>query len=93
MFDERGVELSAQLAEGGLVAAPPGVVSRLIDELLGNALSYAAGRVHVDLRREGRSAVLSVAADGPGVPPAGREASFRAFTRAAPGRQRPSSPR
>ena len=81
MFDERGVELSAQLAEGVLVAAPPGVVSRLIDELLGNALSYAAGRVHVDLRREGRSAVLSVADDGPGVPPAEREAIFDRFTR------------
>lgn len=83
MFDERGVELSAQLAEGVLVAAPPGVVSRLIDELLGNALSYAAGRVHVDLRREGRSAVLSVADDGPGVPPAEREAIFDRFTRGA----------
>jgi signal transduction histidine kinase len=88
MFAEGGVELSVELDPQTNVAAPAGVLARVIDELLGNALQYARTRVHVELRRVGRSAELSVADDGPGVPESERETIFDRFSRgsnAAPG--------
>ena len=72
---------TSSLAPGVLVTAPTGVVSRVIDELLGNALQYARTRVHVDLRVMDRMAVLAVSDDGPGLPAAEREAVFDRFTR------------
>jgi two-component system sensor histidine kinase TctE len=56
-------------------------VARIVDELLGNALQYARTRVHVDLRRDGDEALLSVSDDGPGVPESEREAIFERFRR------------
>ena len=88
MFAERGVELTDVLDPHVSVAAPTGVLARVIDELLGNALQYAKARVHVELRRSGRSAELSVADDGPGVPAEERELVFDRFSRgkgSAPG--------
>jgi signal transduction histidine kinase len=81
MFVEAGVELTASLEPGVLVTAPTGVMARVVDELLGNALQYAKTRVHVDLRAIDRTAVLSVSDDGPGVPADEREAVFDRFTR------------
>lgn len=81
MFVEAGVELTSSLAPGVLVTAPTGVMARVVDELLGNALQYAKARVHVDLRAVDRTAVLSVSDDGPGVPAGEREAVFDRFTR------------
>jgi signal transduction histidine kinase len=81
MFEERGVELTSALADGLFVAAPTGVIARIVDELLGNALQYAHARVHVELSAAERVAVLSVSDDGPGVPAAEREAVFQRFTR------------
>lgn len=81
MFVEAGVELTSSLAPGVLVTAPAGVVSRVVDELLGNALQYARTRVHVDLRVVDRAAVLAVSDDGPGLPAAERESVFDRFTR------------
>jgi signal transduction histidine kinase len=83
MFSEGGVELTSALDPHTSVAAPAGVLARVIDELLGNALQYARSRVHVELRRSGRSAELSVADDGPGVPEAERERIFDRFSRGA----------
>ncbi len=81
MFDERGIALTSDLEPGLLVRAPSGVVARVIDELLGNALDYAEARVDVSARRSGGSIVLTVADDGPGIPVAEREAVFDRFTR------------
>ncbi len=81
MFAERNVELTSSLDENVLVQAPSGMLARVVDELLGNALQYAKARVHVDLRQAGREALLSVADDGPGVPRHEREAIFDRFTR------------
>ena len=83
MFGESEVELTSSLMPGVLVTAPTGVVARVIDELLGNALQYARTRVHVDLRAVDRMAVLSVSDDGPGVPVDERDAVFERFTRGA----------
>lgn len=81
MFDEKGVALTADVDDGVFVAAPSGVVARVVDELLGNALQYAKERVHVTLTRSAREGTLSVADDGPGVPRAERDAVFQRFTR------------
>ena len=81
MFAESGLALDASLAAGIHVAAPAGVLARVIDELLGNARQYARSRVHVDLVVSDRMADLTVADDGPGIPVAEREAVFQRFTR------------
>ncbi len=83
MFDERGIDLNSDLADGVFVAAPAGVIARLIDELLGNALQYARTRVTVELRAVDGQAELAVSDDGPGLPVAEREAVFDRFTRGA----------
>jgi len=81
LFEEKEIELTSAIDDGVYIAAPTGVVARIIDELLGNALQYAKGCVHVTVRQAQREAVLSVADDGPGVPRAEREAVFQRFTR------------
>ena len=81
MFDERGIELTSSLAPDVFVSAPPGVIARVVDELLGNALQYAASRVRVDFEVRERTAALTVSDDGPGVPAAERDAVFQRFTR------------
>ena len=81
MFAETGIELTTTIETDVRVAAPSGVVARIVDELLGNALQYARTRVHVDLQRSDRAVVLAVSDDGPGLPPDEREAVFERFTR------------
>jgi len=81
MFDERGVALTSSLEPGLIVRAGSGVVARVIDELLGNALDYAASRVDVTVRGVGRNVVLTVKDDGPGLPEDERDAVFDRFTR------------
>ena len=88
MFAEGEVSLTSSIDEDVFIAAPSGVIARIIDELLGNALQYAKARVHVTLRRSEHDVCLSVADDGPGVPRVEREAVFDRFTRgstSAPG--------
>ena len=81
MFAEAGISLTSTLEDGVRVAAPTGVVARIIDELLGNSLQYARTRVHVDLHAVDTGAVLSVSDDGPGLPADEREAVFQRFIR------------
>lgn len=81
MFDERGVVLSSHVEPGVAVRAPSGVVARILDELLGNALAYASTRVEVSLHWRGGNAILTVADDGPGLAESERETVFDRFTR------------
>ena len=81
MFGEREIALTADVGDGVVVAAPSGVVARVVDELLGNALAYARTQVLVSLATVDRMAVLTVADDGPGVPEGEREAVFERFRR------------
>jgi signal transduction histidine kinase len=88
MFAETGIELTTTIETDVRVAAPSGVVARIVDELLGNALQYARSRVHLDLQQTDSGGVLAVSDDGPGLPPDEREAVFERFTRgsaSAPG--------
>ncbi|MEV6952902.1 sensor histidine kinase [Streptomyces sp. NPDC051183] len=78
---ERGVPLrlarAAHLPDrlvdpGGLVT----IVGNLVDNALDAAVGSATPLVEVDLRTEGRAAVLRVRDSGPGIPPARREEIF-----------------
>lgn len=85
----RGIALGIDVDAGlPMVLAPRGVIDRVIDELLGNALAYARSRVTVHVSRDSTYVRIDVADDGPGIPEAERARIFDRFTRgssAAPG--------
>jgi signal transduction histidine kinase len=81
MFDENEIALRSRIEPEVYVLAPTGAISRIVDELLGNALQYARSQVRVEVTTEERSMVLAVADDGPGVPEEEREAVFERFRR------------
>ena len=81
MFLERGIDLTSSIDPGVRAAATSGMIARVVDELLGNAIQYAASRVHVGLRDSDSAALLTVSDDGPGVPASEREAVFERFRR------------
>ncbi len=83
MFDERHVVLASSLEPGVRTTAPSGVLARIVDELLGNAVEYAASRVDVVLELRGTEVLLTVSDDGPGVPDAEQVAIFDRFRRGA----------
>lgn len=88
MFGEREVALESSIARGITVMAPAGTTSRIIDELLGNALQYARTTVEVSLSASDGMAVLTVGDDGAGLPEDERERIFQRFargTQSAPG--------
>ncbi|MDO8307799.1 MAG: HAMP domain-containing sensor histidine kinase [Actinomycetota bacterium] len=82
MFDERGIALSVDAVGPARVLAPAGVVARIVDELMGNAMAYARTRVDVELHRAGPMVVLTVSDDGPGVAASELDRVFERFTRA-----------
>jgi signal transduction histidine kinase len=63
------------------VLAPRGALDRVVDELLGNALSYARSRITVAAHADGDTVRIDVEDDGPGLPEAERERIFDRFTR------------
>lgn len=81
---DRDIELSVQVPEGNerpKVLAPAGVLERIVDELLGNALTYARGRIDVRVESVGSQALVSVQDDGPGLSEDEWETVFQRFTR------------
>lgn len=86
---ERDVELDVEIDdESGSVIAGEGAVARVIDELLGNALTYARQVIGVRVVREGSEVVVSVSDDGPGVSDEEYVSIFERFrrgSRAVPG--------
>ncbi|MEV5748666.1 HAMP domain-containing sensor histidine kinase [Actinoallomurus sp. NPDC052308] len=63
-------------------------LTRLVDNLVDNAMRHAATGVRVRVSRAGERAELCVSDDGPGIPPADRERVFARFTRLDEGRSR-----
>ena len=67
------------------VQAAPGLLGRVVDNLLGNATRYAPGpvelRAHVTAGRSGEVVRISVLDRGPGIPPDQRAAVWRPFQR------------
>ena len=66
----------------------PTAVSRLVANLIDNALAYGAPPIEVSTRVEGRMAVLAVADRGAGIAPADVERLKQPFTRASEARAR-----
>jgi signal transduction histidine kinase len=64
-----------------LVAGDPDALSRLVVNLLDNAVRHAASRVCVSVREDGGWAVLTVTDDGPGIPAEDAERAFGRFSR------------
>jgi signal transduction histidine kinase len=71
-----------------LVAGDRDSLDRLLVNLLDNAVRYAKSQVTVTVCREGEWAVLTVADDGPGIPPAYVERAFDRFARLDTARNR-----
>jgi len=71
-----------------VIAADTEGMTRVLVNLLDNAVRYAASGVTVAVLRDGPDAVLSVSDDGPGVPAADAERVFGRFTRLDDARSR-----
>ena len=65
-------------------------LSRVISNLVDNALRYAGSVVELSVRHDGRHAVVSVSDDGPGIPVPDRERIWERFARLDDDRSRAS---
>lgn len=76
-----GVSIDTSRVSGGQVMGEAGQLSRLVANLLENALRFARSRIELQLAEEGGVVRLRVADDGPGIAEADRERVFERFTR------------
>jgi len=83
---ERGIRIDAGVDPGLAVSGDAGLLRLVLFNLLDNALKHSPRdeTVHVEVRRQGDSAVLRVADRGPGVRPEDRERVFERFFRGGP---------
>lgn len=65
-------------------------LSRVVSNLVDNALKYADSMVELSVRQDGQQAVISVSDDGPGIPVADRMRIWERFTRLDDDRSRAS---
>jgi two-component system sensor histidine kinase/response regulator len=61
--------------------ADAGLVSRVMQNLAGNAFNYTAadGSIRIEISRAGQDALVTVTDDGPGIPPAYHDKIFEKF--------------
>ncbi|MDP6830042.1 MAG: sensor histidine kinase [Alphaproteobacteria bacterium] len=64
-----------------LINGLPGRLGQVVDNLVGNALSFSptGGSIRLTLEQQGKIAQLTVEDDGPGIPPGQEEAIFQRF--------------
>lgn len=82
--DLAGIAIAARLPDGDALVQADGVhVSRILDNLLGNAISYGhrGGHVVVSVVREGAEIHVQVRDDGAGIAPEMRDRVFDRFFR------------
>lgn len=75
------VEVDLSKVSAAHVYGDSGQLGRAIRNLLANAERHAASRIRLTLTEEDGEAVLTVADDGPGIPPEHGELIFERFTR------------
>ena len=63
------------------VRTDPLLLERIIANLVVNALKHGGGKARLSARAEGDAAVIEVADNGPGIPPADQERIFEEFVR------------
>jgi two-component system OmpR family sensor kinase len=82
-----GGDISLEASGAAAVEGDPDAISRIIRNLLENAVAAAGPAGHVRLRvaTDAREARLTVEDDGPGVPATERERIFDRFVRLTPG--------
>jgi signal transduction histidine kinase len=90
LASERGIRLVIEAAEPVPARFDPERISRVVSNLLANALRYAAsgGTARLSLAGEGEAAVIEVADSGVGVPPEQRALLFERFKTADNGHGR-----
>ncbi|GII59746.1 hypothetical protein Pth03_81350 [Planotetraspora thailandica] len=76
-----GIRVTLHIAPDTLVHGSPQHLTRLIANLVDNAVRHAASSVQVSVSGESGFAVLEVRDDGPGIPAEHRQAVFSRFTR------------
>jgi signal transduction histidine kinase len=76
--------------EAARVTGDPTAMTRVVRNLVDNAVRHAATRVGVALEDGGKHVTLSVFDDGPGIPAADRQRVFDRFARLNPARDRGS---
>jgi len=64
------------------------LLSRLLDNLLGNALRYSVHQIQIQLQQENDCYIIKVNNDGPDIPEEQRDKIFDAFVRLDPSRDR-----
>lgn len=81
---ENGITLSREIDEDVFVNGSYGLLTSMLENLISNAYRYGKenGNIKVSLKKDGDSAVLSVADDGIGIPPEIRDKIFLRFFRA-----------
>ncbi|WP_083982577.1 sensor histidine kinase [Actinomadura hibisca] len=84
------VPIEIETAADVVVRGSYGQLSRVLTNLLDNAVRHALGWVRVTVTAEEGQAVLCVIDDGSGIAPKDREAVFQRFHRLAEGRRRDS---
>lgn len=83
LLESRGITLRCEAEERIFLSGNAMLLSRMLQNLLSNALRYGKenGEVLVRLQHAGEGAELSVRDDGPGIPPEEREKIFERFYR------------
>lgn len=91
--EDAGQRLTLEAGEPLAVDGDPELLTQMLVNLVENALRHAGDRARVTVRvaAEGGGAVVAVADDGPGVPPAERERVFDRFYRLERSRSTPGS--
>ncbi|MEU7899770.1 ATP-binding protein [Nonomuraea sp. NPDC049152] len=76
-----GTAVTLDISPDVVINGSRGHLSRLVTNLVDNAVRHAATAVEVRVHEKDGEAVLEVLDDGPGIPPEHREAVFDRFTR------------
>jgi signal transduction histidine kinase len=85
-----GISLRLGRLDRAFVLGDETQLSRIVSNLVDNALKYAASTVELSVRQDGRQAVISVSDDGPGIPAADRMRIWERFSRLDDARSRAS---